>query len=63
MLYMLVYIYLCVYPSSWQLHGFQVSKSIVMLGEWDKTASVSSQMHKIPISHLQLNTLHRSLGE
>lgn len=52
MSYMLVHIYLCVYSSSWQLHGFQVSKSIVMLGEWDKTASVSSQMHKISISHL-----------
>ena len=52
MLYMLVHIYSCVYSSSWQLRGFQVSKSVVMLGEWDKTASVSSQMHKIPVSHL-----------
>lgn len=52
-LYMLVHIYLCVYSSSWQLHGLQVSKSVVMLGEWDKTASVSSRReNKIPISHL-----------
>lgn len=38
MLYMLIQVYLCVCSSSWQLHGFQVSKRVVMLGEWDKTA-------------------------
>jgi len=52
MLYTLVHVNLCVYSASWQLHRFQVSKSVVMLGEWDQTASVSSQMHKIPVSRL-----------
>lgn len=32
MLYMLIHVYLCVCSSSWQLHGFQVSKRVVMLG-------------------------------